>query len=109
MEFLTRPITAERLEKKGQSLYKSGKILIFCGLCGLGLIILSILLTGILVGFDEVEYLLTFQISDEYAFMYIIMPLSYLGFLLGLIGVPMYFNGLNIFALGKIANNTEKN
>ena len=89
-------------------MYKLGKLFSFGGLCGLGLFILSILITLMVGGGSYVESLLSFDISEEFAFMYLIMPLSYLGIVLGAIGVPMYFNGLSIFALGRIAHNTEK-
>lgn len=108
MEFLTRPITSDRLEKKGQSLYKWGKILSFCGLCGFVLLALSILITLIIGGGSWVVGLLCFDIGSEYGFMYLIMPVSYIGTLLGCIGVPMYFKGLSIFALAKIVQNTDK-
>ena len=105
---LTRPITSEKLEDKGQSFYKLGKIFCFCGLCGFALLLLSVLITLIVGGGDWVVDLLIFDIDDDFAFMYAIIPVAYLGVCLGLIGIPLYFSGLNIFALGRIAHNTEK-
>ena len=108
MEFLTRPITSERLEEKGQSLYKLGKIFSFVGVIGFAVLLLSVLITLIFFGGSGVAYLLSFEVGSEFAIMYLILPLSYIGILLGIIGIPMYFNGLSIFALGRIAHNTEK-
>ena len=107
MDFLTRPITSERLEEKGQSLYKTGKLFCFIGFCGFALLLLSVLIT-LAIDSSWVLDLLMLDISEEYAFMFLIIPLSYLGILLGIVGIPMYFNGLTVFALGRIAHNTEE-
>ena len=111
MEFLTRPITSERLEEKGQSLYKLGKIFSFVGLCGFGLIILIGIIATIIApseGFVNVITLNMSRLGRSYAFCIPIIIISYIGILLGMIGIPMYFNGLSIFVLGRIAHNTEK-
>ena len=78
MEFLTRPITSAKLEEKGQALYKLGKIFCFCGLCGLALLLLSVLITLMVGGGDWVVYLMSFDIDDDFAFMYVIMPVAYI-------------------------------
>ena len=80
----------------------------FCGLAGLGLLILSILGTLIIGRPSWVVDLLTFGISGEFAFMYLIMVISYLAIVYGAIGIGLYFYGINLFALGRIAHNTEK-
>ena len=111
MSFFTKllsPMTSEKLENKGQFFYKAGKLGMFCGLAGLGLLILSILGTLIIEGPSWVVYLLTFDISGEFAFMYPIMVVSYLSIIYGAIGIGLYFYGINLFALGRIAHNTEK-
>ena len=108
MNFLTRPITSERLEEKGQSLYKLGKVFSFCGLIGFCMFVLSILGALAVKGGSAILFLLEFNLGSGYEFMYLILPVSYIGILLGIIGIPMYFHGLNIFALGRIARNTEK-
>ena len=106
MDFLTKPITSERLEEIGQSFYKLGKGFFFYGLIGLAMFLLSIIGALVINGGEGVSYLLEFDLSG-YEFMYIILPLSYMGIVFGVAGVPMYFSGLIIFALGRIAHNTE--
>ena len=108
MNFLTRPITSERLENKGQSLYKLGKIFSFFGIIGFAVLLLSVLVGLIIEGGDGALYVLSLDYDSEYVFLYLLVPLSYIGILLGIVGIPMYFNGLTVFALGRIAHNTEK-
>ena len=108
MEFLTRPITSERLEEKGQSLYKLGKLFMFFGTIGFALLLLSVLIALAMGGTWLVSKLFTFSFYGDYALLYYIIPVGYIGILLGILGVPMYLNGLNVFALGRIAHNTEK-
>ena len=111
MSFFTKllsPMTSEKLENKGQFFYKAGKLGMFCGLAGLGLLILSILGTLIIGRPSWVVDLLTFGIRGEFAFMYLIMVISYLAIVYGAIGIGLYFYGINLFALGRIAHNTEK-
>ena len=100
-------MSAKKLEEKGQSIYKQSKILMFIGLCGFALLLLSVLITLIIYP-DYVLDLLILNIGSAYAIMYLIIPLSYLGILFGLAGIPMYFSGINIYALGRIAHNTRK-
>ena len=101
-------MTSEKLESKGQFFYKAGKLGMFCGLAGLGLLILSILGTLTVGRPSWVVDLLTFSIHGDFAFMYPIMVVSYLAIIYGAIGIGMYFYGINLFALGRIAHNTEK-
>ena len=108
MDFFTRTITSKKVEEKGQSIYKLGKIFMFIGVIGFALVVLSLLIAMMVVGADDAFELLIFDIADRFAFMYPIMIISYLGILLGLIGVGLYFCGINLFALGRIVNNTEK-
>ena len=107
MEFLTRPITSEKLEEKGQSIYKTSKIFMFIGLCGLAFMLL-ICIICLAMGGDFVDPI-TFSIyDDDFAWVYFFVVIAYLAILLGIASVPMYFSGLNIYALGRIAHNTEK-
>jgi hypothetical protein len=107
MSFLTRPITSDRLEAKGQSLYKTGKIFTFIGICGFSLFALILIIAALLYGSSGILYVLSFDLYD-FEFVIPLLIISYISILLGIIGVPMYFSGLNIFALGRIAHNTEK-
>ena len=111
MNFLTRPITSERLEQKGQSLYKVGKILTFCGICALVLLVVLALI--VISGYGAEGLAFTFALvgfggSGIEVFGSFVALLSYVGILLGIVGSVMYFQGLHIFALGRIAHNTEK-
>ena len=105
---LQAPITPKKLERKGQSCYKAGKICLFIGLVGLILFVLSVTVTGIIGTPEWVSNQLALQIGEQFAFMYPIMILSYLGMLTGSVGCFLYFIGLILFALGRIAKNTEK-
>ena len=99
-------MTSEKLEKKGQSLYIFSKIGMFCGLCAIALTIL-IGLIALATGADFIEPFI-FEIDEEFAFAYFFVIIDYLAVLYGLVGLPIYFYSLNIFALGKVAHNTEK-
>ena len=107
MGFLTRPITSERLEEKGQSLYKLGKKFMFVGVCGFAILLISMLVALAMYGGEGIIYLLVFNVGD-FEILYLLLPLSYIAILMGISGIPMYFNGLTTFALGRIAHNTEK-
>ena len=106
MGFLTRPITSEKVEQKGQNIYKLSKLGMFVGVCAIVLAII-IGIISIATGADFVSPFI-FDIDDDYAFAYPFVVLDYLALLWGLASIPMYFQGLNIFALGRIAHNTEK-
>jgi hypothetical protein len=108
MDFLNTPITSDRLEAKGQALYLRGKRFMFIGACGFALLVLISIVAVLLEGVDGVAYLFTFDVDEDYMFAILLMLASYIGIILGFIGIPMYFSGLNIFALGRIAHNTEK-
>ena len=102
------PLTSEKVEKKAQTFYKVGKLGMLCGLIAMVLLILSVLITLMIGRPSWVEDLLILDIDDDFFFMYPIMILSYLGILFGAVGVGLYFYGINLFALGRIAHNTEK-
>lgn len=111
---LTDPITSEKLERKGQKLYKLGKVFMFAGVCGLGLLLLISLFVIVVAGpyacFNALfNYVLVLNAGEgAYVLVNILVFVSYLGLLLGIVGIPMYTSGLKFFALGRIANNTEK-
>ena len=114
---LTDPITSEKLERKGQKLYKLGKVFMFAGVCGLGLLLLISLVVIVVVGpyacFSSLfNYVLVLNADagqgGAYVLVNVLVFVSYLGLLLGIVGIPMYTSGLKFFALGRIAHNTEK-
>lgn len=106
MDFLTRPITAEKLEEKGQSIYKLSKILLFVGVCGFAFL-MFICLICVSLGGDFIDPIV-FSIYYSYAWAYLFVVIADLAILLGIAAIPMYFSGLNIYALGRIAHNTEE-
>ena len=101
-------MTAKKVEEKGQSLIAAGKICMLIGLCALGLFLLIVLISFSINGTDGFSHVLEFDFED-YEFGIPFLILSYLGTLAGICGIPMYFSGLKLFALGRIAVNTEKN
>ena len=105
--WIASPLSSKKLEKTGQMFYMLGKLLLVCGLIGLGLLLFSIIITA-MIDSDWVGLLLTFNISNKYWIMYIIMFLAYLLIGFGSIGFLVYFFGLFVFGIGRIANNTEK-
>ena len=102
------PMTSEKLEKKGQAFYLGGKVLMLIGIIGLGMLLLSMIITMMLFGPEGIALLFLFEFGSGFEFMYLIMPLSYIGILLGIAGIGLYFFGINLYALGRIAHNTEK-
>ena len=107
MKFLTQPITSERLEQKGQNIYKFAKLGMFAGICSIALALIIGLISISLDGTFIMPFI--FCVADEYSFAYFFVVVDYLSLLWGIASIPMYFAGLNIFALGRIAHNTEKN
>jgi hypothetical protein len=68
MEFLTRPITSEKLEQKGQSIYKFAKLGMFFGVCSI-VLALIIGMLSIALGADFISPFI-FDVYEEYAFAY---------------------------------------
>ena len=101
-------LTAKELEYKGEKLHGISKMCLFAAIIAIGLLILSVIGTTIIAGADEVVYLLSFEISDYYFFMYPIVAIIYIGLLMGMFGIPLYFYSLILFGIGKIAVNTEE-
>ena len=92
---------AELMFEKGTSFYKVGRIAIKWFLTiGVGLVALIMLFAG--------EYRVAYlALNGYYAFVTFLMVLGYIGTLVGLIGVPLYFLGLHFMGLGQIAKNTD--
>ena len=105
MNFLTDPITAEKIEEKGERLYIFSKIGMFAGLCGFILAIIIGVFTVIVGG--DLEYTFTLDIDDEFKFAIPIIILDYLALVFGVICTPLYFYSIQLFVLGNIASNTK--
>ena len=102
--FFARELTSKDVERKGQKNYKLGKIFMFCGLCGFILMLLTFLIAE---SIDSGEGLEALVFACEEALFF--SAVSWIGILLGLIGIGLYNIGINRFALGRIAVNTENN
>lgn len=102
----------EKVEKRGQTLIKLGKIFAMSGLVGLGLLLIMIIIGALfLVGGGIKGILFTLALGFYGAgsgIAYIVMILAYLGIFLGICAFPTYLCGLHLFAVGRIAVNTEK-
>lgn len=108
--FLSHTLTSSDVEKKGQKLYKLGKLFMLIGLVGFSLMLFTALLNLIFDG--DADALLgpfIFKLRRQISFAYLFVALGYLGTLLGIVGIFFYNVGINRFALGHIAVNTEKN
>ena len=100
------PITSEKLEEKGQSMYRASKTYLFLGI--FGIVFMNIIcLICVATGGDYTDPLIM-HIHHSYAWAGIFIIVAYMCIFSGIIGIPMYFYGIIIFALGRIAYNTEK-
>ena len=104
-EFLSRDLTSKKVEEKGQNLYKNSKLLMFIGLCGIGLAIIMGLISLMLDG--EFISPFIFDFSQDFAFAIVFVIADYIALLCGIIGIGWYHYSLNLFAIGRIASNTE--
>ncbi len=101
-------MTSEKLEKKGQQYYKIGILGSIIGIIGLFLLYISILITLSVAGESGIASLFLLSIPKKYAYLNTIMIFSYIFISCGIISNRFFFNGLLMFALGRIAHNTEK-
>ena len=109
----TNELISSDVEHYGQGCYKTGKRFMFFGACGLIILILiSLIVITTYSSYTLFNYVLllnTLSGSDLLDFFVnALVLLSYIGIFLGIIGIPIYFYGINLFALGRIAHNTEK-
>ena len=100
-------MTSEKVESKGQALIKVGKLCMITGLFATALFFLILLVAAVINGGTGILYALAFDF-DGYEFGIPFMVLSYIGMVLGILGLPIYISGLNLFTLARIAVNTEK-
>lgn len=101
-------LTSKEIEDKGLKMMNAGKILAITGLCGLGLIVLICLISMSMGGPAYALMALTFTVHSSFAFVIPFMIIAYLAFLCLFPGITLYYNGLKLYALGRIAVNTEK-
>ncbi len=106
MNFLKTTLTSSKLEAKGQAFYLVGKLGMLIGAIGIALTVLI----GIISLATGAKFFspMIFDIDSSYAFAYPFVIIAYLAIAFGIIGVPFYFYGLQLFGLGRIAVNTEK-
>ena len=92
---------SELLLRRGTSFYKFGRIAIkFFLTIGAGLL-------AFIMMFADGYQLAYLAISGYYEFVNFLMVLAYLGILVGMIGMFLYFWGLHYLGLGQISKNTE--
>ena len=101
-------MTSTDVERIGQNLTKAGKYLMVTGLYSSGLIFLTLLIAILINGPTGISHALAFNFDRYETIGRVFMGLSYMGMTCGILGILVYFSGLNIFALGRIAHNTEK-
>ena len=104
-----KDLTAAEVERKGQKGYKLGKIFMLVGLCGFVLLLLIVGIGEVMdPGANDGIEALFFDVPNDLSFVLPLIALAYIGVLLGIIGIGLYNIGINRFALGRIAVNTEK-
>ena len=104
--FLNSELTPEKVEAKGQKLHRLSKIGMLIGLCGIALFVI-IGLISIATGASFIAPMI-FHVYHGYEFSYFFVVIDYLALILGIVGCSVYFRSLELYALGKIAVNTEK-
>lgn len=97
---------ADLVLKKGEKFYRLGRTLV--KVLGISLAVFLLILLIAILGWGSIVIPYVFLVNVDYAFVNFLIGLSYLGIVVGLIGVPFYFWGLHYMGLGQIAKNTEK-
>ena len=98
----------EMLLEKGQRFYKLGAILCKVLIGSVALLVATLLIAVMIEGGSAFIMCLTFRVAKIYAFVKVLVGVSYLGILVGAVGPKLYFNGLHLLGLGQIAKNTDK-
>ena len=60
-------------------------------------------------GGEYIGHTLALNFDSSVAFLMPLMLCAYLGIVFGVVSIFLYFYGMQLFALGRIAYNTEKN
>lgn len=109
----TDDLTSAKVEKIGQKQYKVGKAFMLFGLFGIiALFALSMIVMVLYSPYTLFSYVLAMRTMSGSELLDLIVNLivfaSYVSIFLAMIGIPLYFHGIKLFALGRIAVNTEK-
>lgn len=111
-EILNRDLTSADIERKGKRSHKLGKWFMAIGLFGISLLLLISIVVVILYNSRVLNDVLRFEVGSGSALVdfvvCILLIVSYIAIPCGIVGVPLYFYGINTFALGRIAANSEK-
>ena len=99
-------MTPKKVELQGEKLYKTGKIFMFIGLFSLAFLILVTLIS--LAISPRYFYYIFLLDASGYEILYPLILGSYIGVPLGILGIVLYLYGMQLFALGRIAGNTEQ-
>lgn len=101
--FLTSPMTSKKVEQKGQGFINLGRLFGLIGVISFALWFISTVI-ALIAGNYFIDVLILEFDSD---FAKVIFVICYLGTTIGFFGIPLYFTGLKLFTLGRIAVNTE--
>ena len=93
--------------EKGEKLYKTSRKLMFIGVCAIALAVLMSII-GLMISGGYFYLMFIFAAGSPYEFTIPLVMAVYLGIILGCVGIPMYYSSLQIYSLGKIAENTSK-
>lgn len=98
---------ATKVLNTGLKFVKVGKTLMWVLLGAVVLLLLIIIIAGASFGGEYIPLCLTMQIDySSYAFVNVLVVLSYIGIIAGLVGVKLYFWGMHYIGLGQTACNT---
>lgn len=103
---INETINPTKVVEHGEKLYKLSKIFIFIGACAVALAVFMSLI-GLMLEGGYFYLMFVFDVTSDYTFVIPLVILVYLGIIIGFTGIPMYYSSLQIYSLGKIAQNTE--
>lgn len=96
---------SELLLARGTKFYNFGRMAIkYFLLGGIALAAVILLISQIGWGYWGLDYLV---LGGSFGVVNFLMVIAYIGILVGLIGLTLYFAGLHYMGLGQIAKNTE--
>ncbi|MBO5852176.1 MAG: hypothetical protein J6R29_07580 [Clostridia bacterium] len=101
-----KTLNTGKVIERGEKLYRLSRLFMFIGACAVALAILMALI-GLMIDSKYFYFIFLFSADSSFDFTIPLVIIAYLGIILGLIGIPMYYSSLQIYSLGKIAKNTE--